>query len=140
MPIAANIGDWHLTLLEFLRTVHEEAPESLDIWSARVIDALDQHLSLSPSQIGGRLLALSFKPGSEENRFTSALATSIISAASFLGDRREPVLVAARLLYRATAGELNWFTRGVLVARFADLMPLGHSFNARLVIFDENDH
>ncbi len=138
MPLAADAGDWHLSLLEFLRTVHEEAPESLDIWSARVIDALDQRLSLSPSQIGGRLLALSFKPGSEGNRFTSALATSIVSAVSFLGDRDAPVLAAARLLYRATAGELDWFTRGVIVARFADLMPPGYSFNARLVIFEDD--
>ena len=138
VPIAAGMGDWHLTLLDFLRMVHEEAPESLDIWTARVISALESNLSLSPSQLGGRLLALSFRLGNDENRFTSGLATSTISAVSYLRDRNDPVLAAARLLYQATAGGLDWFTRGVLVARFANLMPPGHSFRARLVIFEDD--
>jgi hypothetical protein len=84
------------------------------------------------------LLALSFQPSSEENPFTTALASSVIATASLFHDPGDPVLAAARLLYQATAGSLNWFTRGVLVARFANLMPPGHSFKARFVIFEDD--
>lgn len=137
-PLGAEEGGWHLILLNFLRTVHEEAPQTLDAWTARVLDALHRNLSLSHSQLGGRLLALSFQPSSEENPFTTALASSVIATASLFHDPGDPVLAAARLLYQATAGSLNWFTRGVLVARFANLMPPGHSFNARFVILEDD--
>jgi hypothetical protein len=133
----SDAGQWHYTLLEFLRGIHKEAPDTFDRWTARVIDALHMnHSRLSHSQHAGRLLALSWQPVGE-NEFTKALALSVVAAVSYFGDRGDPVLAAARLLYRATAEGLNWVTRGALVARFADLMPPGYSFRARLVIFEE---
>lgn len=139
-PLRIEEAPWYLTLLELLRAVDAEAPEKLEIWTARVIDALDRNHKLGPAAHGSRLLALAFAPGREEAAdFSAALGRSVVWACELLGARREPVTEAARLLYRALISALPWQARAVLVAQFANQMPAPQSSHARFVIFEGPD-
>lgn len=139
-PLKIAEADWSRSLLDFLKAVHSEAPGKLGVWTARVMDALARNHRFSPSEYGARLLALSSYPETEEAKaFTKALGSAVILACERLGDPGEPVEEAARLVYHMTRGLLDWLARGFLVARFANLMPPGHSFRARFVIFEGPD-
>jgi hypothetical protein len=139
-PLRIEEAPWYLTVLELLRAVAAEAPEKLDIWTARVIDALDRNHKLGPAAHGSRLLALAFAPGREEAaEFTASMGRSVVWACELLGDRGEPVTEAARLLYRALVSALPWQVRAMLVARFANQMPAPQSSHARFVIFEGPD-
>jgi tetratricopeptide (TPR) repeat protein len=139
-PLKANEGAWYRTLLGFLQNVHAQAPERLNRWTARVLDALVQSGTVSHAQYGARLLAVAFVPGlDDQDGFPSALGRSVLAACALLGDRGEPVVEAARLLNQGTMQILKWHQRGVLVAQFANLMPAPESVRARFVIFEARD-
>lgn len=136
-PLKIDEGGWYRTLLTFVRGIHEKAPERLDRWTARVLDALDRSGRVDHCQYGARLLALAYLPLAEDSApFAEALGRAVVGACEMLGDRGEPVVEAARLLNRATMPILDWRHRGVLVAGFANLMPAPSSVRARFVIFE----
>jgi hypothetical protein len=136
-PLKVDEGGWYHTLLAFLRGVHTQAPERLDRWTARALDALVRSGTVDHSGYGARLLALAFFPGLDDHAvFATALGRSVVAACALLGDRGEPVVEAARLLNRATMPILEWHQRGILVAQFANLMPAPESVRARFVILE----
>jgi len=136
-PLKVDEAGWYRTLLAFLRAVHEDAPERLDRWTARVLDALHQSGTADHAGYGARLLALAFLPGQADAApFTKALGHAVVDACTLLKDKGDPVVEAARMLNLATMPVLPWQQRGVLVAQFANLMPAPASVRARFVIFE----
>jgi hypothetical protein len=139
-PLRVHEERWILTGLGFLRTVHDEVPETLEVWVARWIDLLCEGTErMGPAQHGSRLLALAWNPNGPEPGFVRALADAVQSTARRFGDKRsDPIVAAARLLRDATWSYTDLGMRIQLIGSFADCLSPGDSFRARLVAVEKN--
>ncbi len=137
-PLKTDLGRAMLAYIEFLRAVEREAPQALDVWTARLIDIMCQTFTLlSAAQHGSRYLALSWGPEEEDRAFIRALAKAIKRAASALDHRRgDPVVAAARLLNEALRPQVDLPTRIRLIGHFADCLEAPDSLHARLVVLE----
>lgn len=138
-PLKIDLGRAMLGHLEFLRAVEREAPQTLDVWTARLIDVQCQTFPLlSAVQHGSRYLALSWRPEEEDRAFIGAMAKAIRRAAVALGDRGgNPVVAAARLLNTALRSHVDFPTRIRLIGHFADCLEAPDSLHARLVVLED---